>query len=119
KWIRTRPAAIASRSSHLKKSNSTHRLTTRASINLPSPAGPDPPSQNRQSRIRSVELQDTTAIGLCPSFVHAQLIQSSKGSRFLLCGLSKTDPRFPKYPRLPVLACSGYQKQQTKSTDLQ
>jgi hypothetical protein len=23
--------------------------------------------------------------------------------------LSRTDPRFPKYPRLPVLACSGYE----------
>jgi len=27
----------------------------------------------------------------------------------MLCELSKTDPRFPKYPRLPVLACPGYE----------
>jgi hypothetical protein len=37
---------------------------------------------------------------------HAQQIESSKGSVFLLCALSKTDQRFPKYPRIPVLACS-------------
>ncbi len=47
--------------------------------------------------------------GLCSTCQHAGLIESSKGSTFLLCELSKTDPRFPKYPRLPVLACSGYE----------
>ena len=30
------------------------------------------------------------------------------GSRFHLCELSRGDIRFPKYPRLPVLACEGY-----------
>jgi len=49
-------------------------------------------------------------LGLCADCVHAQQITSSKGSTFLLCGLSKTDARFLKYPRLPVLSCSGYQK---------
>ena len=48
--------------------------------------------------------------GLCADCIHAQQITSSKGSTFLLCGLSKTDARFLKYPRLPVLSCSGYQK---------
>ena len=46
--------------------------------------------------------------GLCDTCRHAQQIQSAKGSVFLLCGLGKTDPAFPKYPRLPVLACSGF-----------
>jgi hypothetical protein len=26
----------------------------------------------------------------------------------LLCQLSLSDPRFTKYPRLPVLSCKGY-----------
>jgi hypothetical protein len=47
--------------------------------------------------------------GLCASCVHAQAIESSKGSTFTLCRLSFTDPRFVKYPRLPVVVCSGYQ----------
>jgi hypothetical protein len=25
-----------------------------------------------------------------------------------MCRLSLTDPAFPKYPRLPVIACAGY-----------
>jgi hypothetical protein len=25
-----------------------------------------------------------------------------------MCLLSRSDPRFPKYPRVPVLACDGY-----------
>jgi len=50
-------------------------------------------------------------LGLCADCRHAQQIESSKGSVFLLCALSKTDQRFPKYPRIPVLACSGYTRQ--------
>ena len=46
--------------------------------------------------------------GLCADCTHAQRVESSHGSVFLLCQLSRTDPGFPKYPRLPVLACSGY-----------
>jgi hypothetical protein len=48
--------------------------------------------------------------GLCADCAHARPIESSRGSSFLLCELSKSDPRFVKYPRLPVLRCSGYSK---------
>ena len=51
---------------------------------------------------------DKNKLGLCADCLYAQRVESSKGSLFLLCTLSKTDPRFPKYPRLPVLVCSGY-----------
>jgi hypothetical protein len=47
--------------------------------------------------------------GLCESCSHAQIIDSRRGSRFWLCGLSRADPRFPKYPRLPVVRCGGYE----------
>jgi hypothetical protein len=33
---------------------------------------------------------------------------SARGSTFWLCALSASDPRFPKYPRLPVLRCPGF-----------
>jgi len=39
-----------------------------------------------------------------------RLIESDRGSAFYLCGLSATDARFPKYPRLPVLRCAGYKQ---------
>ena len=28
---------------------------------------------------------------------------------FYRCGLSDIDPSFPKYPRLPVLECAGFE----------
>jgi hypothetical protein len=30
-------------------------------------------------------------------------------SRFWLCARSATDPRFVRYPRLPMLECPGYE----------
>jgi hypothetical protein len=47
-------------------------------------------------------------VGLCVDCLHARRIDSAKGSQFFLCQLSQTNPAFPKYPRLPVLICSGY-----------
>jgi hypothetical protein len=47
-------------------------------------------------------------VGLCAACVHARPIVSAKGSTFWLCGLSAIDPRFVRYPRLPVLACAGF-----------
>jgi hypothetical protein len=46
--------------------------------------------------------------GLCTNCTHARRIESARGSVFFLCQLSVTDPRFAKYPRLPVLSCRGY-----------
>jgi len=48
--------------------------------------------------------------GLCADCVHARSVESDRGSVFLLCELSRSDPRFTKYPRLPVLSCNGYVK---------
>ena len=47
--------------------------------------------------------------GLCASCRLADVITSSRGSTFYLCTLSATDPRFPRYPVLPVRQCTGYQ----------
>ncbi|HSG41261.1 MAG TPA: hypothetical protein VLE27_16595 [Thermoanaerobaculia bacterium] len=46
--------------------------------------------------------------GLCATCVHLRLL-ASKRSVFVRCGLAATDPRFPRYPGLPVVACPGYQ----------
>jgi hypothetical protein len=47
-------------------------------------------------------------VGLCATCQHAAVIVSDRGSRFYRCERSKTDPRFPRYPPLPVLVCIGY-----------
>jgi hypothetical protein len=46
--------------------------------------------------------------GLCDRCRHGNVITNDRGSRFMFCGKSKTDQRFPRYPRLPVRACDGF-----------
>jgi len=47
-------------------------------------------------------------VGLCATCAFARVIENRSGSRFWLCQRSHTDPAFPRYPLLPVLACSGF-----------
>jgi hypothetical protein len=51
--------------------------------------------------------------GLCASCAHVRIVESSRGSVFALCDLSLTDPRFRRYPPLPVRACAGYENADT------
>jgi hypothetical protein len=59
-------------------------------------------SENNQTRFRP-------DVGLCVGCRFMRLIDSDRGSTFYLCERSTTDARFPKYPRLPVLRCEGYE----------
>jgi len=45
-------------------------------------------------------------------------LQSDRGSIFFMCQRSAADPDFPKYPRLPVLRCAGYEPQETDRENL-
>jgi len=47
--------------------------------------------------------------GLCNACAHQQLVPNRRGSVFSLCRRSKTDPAYPRYPRLPVRACAGFE----------
>ena len=47
--------------------------------------------------------------GLCASCRFAEVVTSSRGSTFYLCTLAATDPRFRRYPILPVHHCDGYE----------
>ena len=46
---------------------------------------------------------------LCETCRSLRAVVTPKGSRFLLCQISVTDPNFPKYPPQPVVRCDGYQ----------
>jgi hypothetical protein len=51
------------------------------------------------------------AAGLCDSCRHQQLVRNTRGSVFSLCRRSRTEPEsFPRYPRLPVTDCGGYER---------
>jgi hypothetical protein len=47
-------------------------------------------------------------VGLCESCEHARRVRSARGSAFWRCALHDRDPRFAKYPPLPVRACAGH-----------
>jgi len=44
---------------------------------------------------------------LCETCALMREIITPKGSRFLLCQLSRTHPAYPKYPPQPVARCDG------------
>ena len=50
---------------------------------------------------------------LCETCANVREVVTPRGSRFLLCQLSGTDPTFPKYPAQPVMRCDGYQPGET------
>jgi hypothetical protein len=45
--------------------------------------------------------------GLCATCENLRIL-ASRRSVFVRCALAESDPRFPRYPALPVAACSGY-----------
>ena len=48
--------------------------------------------------------------GLCDNCRHQRVVRNTRGSSFSLCERSKTDPeQYPKYPRVPVRECRGYE----------
>ena len=47
--------------------------------------------------------------GICDDCRHQRLVPNTRGSVFSLCERSRDDPRFPRYPRIPVLSCPGFQ----------
>jgi hypothetical protein len=54
--------------------------------------------------------------GLCASCRHHRIVETRRGSRFVLCARSRTEPDFPRYPALPVVACRGYESDVSTAT---
>jgi hypothetical protein len=51
---------------------------------------------------------ERSAVGLCATCRHARTVPSRR-TVYWLCRLAATDPRFERYPRLPVTRCDGYE----------
>lgn len=58
--------------------------------------------------VRDLEHERERA-GLCAECRYMRLITSDRGATFYLCERSASDKSFPKYPRLPVIQCRGYE----------
>ena len=48
--------------------------------------------------------------GLCATCKWVRTVTNKRGSVFYRCLRADTDPRFVKYPPLPVLSCPGYDR---------
>jgi hypothetical protein len=57
----------------------------------------------------------TMNAGLCDSCRYQKIIRSGRGSVFSMCERHKTEPDYPKYPRLPVRECPGYDRREGAS----
>jgi hypothetical protein len=58
---------------------------------------------------------DFDLVGLCRTCRQARLVTNPRGSVFYRCQLAESDPRFARYPRLPVVRCSGYERSAPES----
>jgi len=47
--------------------------------------------------------------GLCHRCTWVRRVGNRRGSTFFMCGRAADDPRFPRYPALPVLRCAGFE----------
>lgn len=55
--------------------------------------------------------------GLCDSCRHQRLVPNTRGSVFSLCQRSQSDPAYPRYPRVPVLRCPGFEPRSGQRND--
>ena len=56
----------------------------------------------------TVQSTDKPDGGLCDDCRNRKVVVTDRGSVFYRCLLAEQDGRFPKYPRLPVLVCTGW-----------
>jgi hypothetical protein len=49
--------------------------------------------------------------GLCDICKHQRVVRNTRGSVFSLCERSRSDASFPRYPRLPVERCRGFERE--------
>lgn len=48
--------------------------------------------------------------GLCALCQHHRINQTRKGTAYLRCTRAEWDKALPRYPRLPVLTCTGFDR---------
>jgi hypothetical protein len=46
--------------------------------------------------------------GLCEACLHAKLNETRRGTAYLRCTRAAWDTSLPRYPRLPVMQCAGF-----------
>ena len=59
---------------------------------------------------------DEARVGLCATCRYRRIVPGAR-SIFYMCERSFTDPRFRRYPPLPVIRCVGYERQASAACD--
>jgi YfiH family protein len=59
--------------------------------------------------LKKVAPKASLSVGLCEDCAWIRVTGNRRGSAFYLCRRGLDDPAFPKYPRLPVLECGGFE----------
>jgi len=75
----------------------------RGALSRPAPASLSSPGVSPEER------PEEPGVGLCARCRHARRLHNARGSDFWQCLASATDATLPRYPRLPVLRCHGFQ----------
>ena len=60
-------------------------------------------------------MMDASPAGLCATCRWMRQVTNRRGSVFYRCGLADRDPRYARYPPLPVLTCPGYDRAESRS----
>ncbi len=55
------------------------------------------------------ESQLAVLVGLCAQCRWAARVPTDKARCYWRCRRSEVDTRYPRYPRLPMVVCAGYQ----------
>lgn len=53
--------------------------------------------------------------GLCATCRHVKTLRNDRGSVFYMCQRAEADPRYKRYPPLPVLQCPGHEPEDAKA----
>jgi propionyl-CoA synthetase len=48
--------------------------------------------------------------GLCGGCTHATINETRRGTAYLRCTRAAWDPTLPRYPKLPVTQCPGFER---------
>jgi hypothetical protein len=49
-------------------------------------------------------------VGLCATCRFVRLVPSVRNATYYRCGRSDDDQSYPRFPRLPVVSCAGYER---------
>ena len=67
------------------------------------------PKRHSTGGYLACEMSAPTLVGLCQSCRWTRRVVPRRGGIFFRCSRAETDPRFVRYPALPVLECVGYE----------